>query len=55
MKYHVKDIKLADEGKRRIEWARREMPVLRKIQERFTKQKPLKGVRAGIKSLIQEQ
>ena len=47
MKYHVKDIKLADEGKRRIEWARREMPVLRKIQERFAKQKPLKGVRAG--------
>jgi adenosylhomocysteinase len=45
MKYHVKDIKLADKGKKRIEWAEREMPVLRLIKERFTKQKPLKGVR----------
>ncbi len=47
MKHHVKDIKLADEGKRRIEWAEREMPVLRIIKERFIKEKPLKGVRAG--------
>ena len=47
MKYHVKNLKLADEGKRRIEWAEREMPVLRQIKRRFEKQKPLKGVRAG--------
>ncbi len=47
MKYHVKDIKLANEGKRRIEWAEREMPVLRLIKQRFLKEKPLKGVRAG--------
>jgi adenosylhomocysteinase len=45
MKYHVKDIKLADEGQRRIDWAEREMPVLRKIRDRFSKQKPLKGMR----------
>ena len=47
MKYHVKNIKLAEEGKRRIEWAEREMPVLRQIKKRFEKEKPLKGVRAG--------
>ena len=47
MKYHIKDIKLADEGRRRIEWAEREMPVLRQIKSRFEKQKPLRGVRAG--------
>jgi adenosylhomocysteinase len=45
MKYDVKDIKLAAKGKDRIEWAEREMPVLRQIKERFSKEKPLKGVR----------
>ncbi len=45
MPHNIRDIKLADEGRDRIEWARREMPVLRLIEERFTKQKPLKGVR----------
>ncbi len=44
MKYDVKDIKLAGVGKQLIEWAEREMPVLRLIQKRFTKEKPLKGV-----------
>jgi adenosylhomocysteinase len=44
MKYDVKDIKLADHGKQRIEWAEREMPVLRQIRQRFEKEKPLKGV-----------
>src|SRR4029077_10586069 len=43
--YDVKNIKLADQGKRRIEWAEREMPVLRQIRERFRKEKPLKGMR----------
>ncbi|OGR81135.1 MAG: adenosylhomocysteinase [Elusimicrobia bacterium RIFCSPLOWO2_01_FULL_64_13] len=47
MKYHVKDIRQAEEGKRRIEWAEREMPVLRLIRRRFLKEKPLRGVRAG--------
>src|ERR1700682_4208553 len=41
----VKDIKLADMGRKRIEWAEREMPVLRQIRARFSKEKPLKGVR----------
>ncbi len=44
MKYDVKDLKLAAAGKKRIEWAGRDMPVLGIIQERFAKDKPLKGV-----------
>src|SRR3712207_134777 len=43
--YEGKDLSLATEGKRRIEWAEREMPVLRLIRERFQKEKPLEGVR----------
>jgi len=45
MKYHIKDIRLAREGKLRIEWAEREMPVLRLIRERFKKERALKGMR----------
>ncbi len=45
MDYDVKDIKLADQGLEKIEWAERRMPVLRKIRERFAKEKPLKGVK----------
>jgi adenosylhomocysteinase len=41
----VKDISLAARGKDRIEWAAKEMPVLRLIRERFSKDQPLKGVR----------
>ena len=43
--FDIKDIKLADDGKRRIEWAEREMQVLRLIREKFSAEKPLKGVR----------
>ncbi|WP_072620704.1 adenosylhomocysteinase [Spirulina major] len=43
--YEVKDINLAPQGKKRIEWAGREMPVLRQIQERFAQEKPLAGIR----------
>jgi adenosylhomocysteinase len=43
--YHVKDEKLAEGGRRRIEWAEREMPVLRQIRERFKKERPLQGLR----------
>ncbi len=43
MDYDVKDIKLADQGYEKIEWAERRMPVLRQIRERFSKEKPLKG------------
>ncbi|HRU39652.1 MAG TPA: adenosylhomocysteinase [Candidatus Goldiibacteriota bacterium] len=42
-KYDIKDIGLAAEGKRRIEWAEKNMPVLRLIREDFRKNKPLKG------------
>jgi adenosylhomocysteinase len=44
-KYDVKDIKLAETGRQRIEWAYREMPVAHLIRERFTKEQPLKGVK----------
>ena len=44
--YDVKDLSLADAGRRRIEWAEREMPVLRSIRERFEKEKPLQGLTA---------
>ena len=48
MEFHVKDLSLADEGKKRIEWAEMDMPVLRKeIRERFVKEQPLKGIRIG--------
>src|SRR5260221_10669173 len=45
IKGDAKDLSLAARGKDRIEWAAKEMPVLRLIQERFTKDQPLKGVR----------
>jgi adenosylhomocysteinase len=45
--FDVKDTHLAEGGRRRIEWADREMPVLRAIRERFAKEKPLKGVRVS--------
>src|ERR1700682_3526518 len=41
----IKDISLAPQGKRRIDWSEREMPVLRLIRERFGNEQPLKGVR----------
>jgi adenosylhomocysteinase len=43
--YDVKDINLADEGRKHIEWAEKEMPVLRLIRERFEKERPLDGIR----------
>ncbi|MBO0722139.1 MAG: adenosylhomocysteinase, partial [Blastocatellia bacterium] len=45
MRCEVKDLALADEGKKRIEWAEREMPVLRMIRQRFEQEKPLAGLR----------
>jgi adenosylhomocysteinase len=45
LEYDVKDIGLAGNGKQRIEWAEREMPVLRLIRERFGSEKPLEGVK----------
>jgi adenosylhomocysteinase len=43
--YDIKDSSLAEVGRQRIEWAAREMPVLRLIRERMAKEKPFKGVR----------
>jgi adenosylhomocysteinase len=43
--YDVKDLALAHEGNNRIEWAAREMPVIRLIRERFAKERPLEGLR----------
>ena len=43
--HDIKDLDLAPAGRLRIEWAEREMPVLRLIRERFAKEKPLQGVR----------
>lgn len=44
IKHHVKDLGLAEEGKKLIEWAKRDMPVLKLIELEFTKNKTLKGV-----------
>ena len=45
MEYDVKDKDLAEGGRLRIEWAGRDMPVLRSIHERFAKERPLEGLR----------
>jgi adenosylhomocysteinase len=45
LKHEVKDLALAPQGKQRIEWAGREMPVLRQIRDRFAKEKPFAGLR----------
>ncbi|MFI5178841.1 MAG: adenosylhomocysteinase [Vicinamibacterales bacterium] len=45
IKHDVRDLRLSEEGIRRIEWAAREMPVTRQIRERFAKEKPLNGLR----------
>lgn len=47
LSYDITDIKLAPEGKKKILWADRDMPVLAMIRKRFEKQKPLKGLRMG--------
>src|SRR5947209_2654139 len=46
-RYDVKDLALAPEGKRRIEWADRQMPVLAEIRERFEREQPLAGFRVA--------
>jgi adenosylhomocysteinase len=45
--YDVKELALADEGRKRTEWAERSMPVLRQIRERFAKERPLAGKRVS--------
>ena len=45
LKYEIKDISLAPLGEERINWAKSQMPVLNSIQERFSKEKPLNGIK----------
>ncbi len=45
--YDIADIALASEGQRRIDWADRQMPVLRSIRDRFEAERPLDGIRMG--------
>jgi len=45
MRYDIKNINLAAEGKKRIQWADNDMPVLQQIRERFKKEKPLQGLK----------
>ena len=45
MNHDIKDQELADDGKRRIDWADRFMPVLRLIRQRFEQERPLEGMR----------
>ncbi len=45
--YDIKDLNLAEQGRKRMDWAEKEMPVLRLIGERFEKERPLDGVRVS--------
>jgi adenosylhomocysteinase len=45
MKHHIKDPSLSEIGKKRIEWAQMDMPVLKQIRERFREEKPLQGLK----------
>src|SRR5512137_109852 len=45
MEYEVKDLNLSAEGRRRIEWAEQDMPVLNLLRKRFEKEKPFAGKR----------
>lgn len=47
LEYDIRDVELAEGGRRRIEWAEFEMPVLRQVRERFAKEQPLKGTRVS--------
>jgi adenosylhomocysteinase len=47
MEYRVKDVALAREGKKRIDWAEAHMPVLVSLRQKFEKTKPLKGIRVA--------
>ena len=51
----IKDINLAEQGKNNIEWALKDMPVLRKIQERFIKEQPFKGLKLAACSHVTKE
>ncbi len=44
-KNHIRDLKLAPQGQKRILWANQDMPVLSRVRDRFQKEKPLQGLR----------
>ena len=46
--YTVKDLSLADQGKKNIEWAEKQMGALMNVRQRFARERPLKNVRVGI-------
>ena len=46
--YEVKDIKLAEQGRKNIEWAEMQMGALLKVKERFERERPLKGIKIGL-------
>ena len=48
MQYEIKDINLAEQGRRNIEWAERQMGALLKIKDRYEKEKPFVGQRIGM-------
>jgi adenosylhomocysteinase len=48
MAYEIKDISLAEQGRRNIQWAERQMGALLKVRERFAREKPLAGRRIGL-------
>ncbi|MCH7836360.1 MAG: adenosylhomocysteinase, partial [Chloroflexi bacterium] len=45
VEYDIKDLDLAEDGNKRIEWAAREMRVINHIRERFARERPLSGRR----------
>ena len=45
MNYEIKDIALATQGKKRIIWAEKDMPVLSQVRKKFVKEKPFKGLK----------
>ncbi len=47
MRFDIQDPSLASQGRRRIEWAKKDMPVLRLVEQRFRKERLLKGLRIG--------
>ncbi len=55
IKCDIKDINLAEQGKNQIEWAFKDMPVLRTIQERFIKEQPFKGLKLSACSHVTKE
>ena len=55
VKCDIKDINLAEQGKNQIEWAFKDMPVLRRIEERFIKEQPFKGLRLSACSHVTKE